>query len=1031
MKLSTSLFICLVAAIPALAQQTHLKVEQNAVKVVNAELVLGNATSGVNGYLYNSGNGNTIFTDAMHTRLNLGLENVRLITTWAAVTINSSDRFVLSSANGSSQGAITYTLPAANTVNPGHVITVGDASGTPGGGILVAPAGSDKINGASSATTPFIQPYFQARFVSDGSNNWYYTSGGAGGSYLQNTANLADVQSIDSARVHLNTEGFIYLGSYVNSYQIKPTDRAVFATGIISGVKTYYTLPSANSVNKGYRIVVGDAGSDISSVNGIIINAYPGDSVDGALSTPEFKTKYFQVEFVSDGVHNWQYDQNILPYTGATQDFVTTHRIRSSTSIFSDFEVETPTIYVGYPLNVIYSSLNHDGITAYSNFILGSINNVPRGFTYNYSTGDITYGSVQRYSHANYANTDSGWYYTIVGGVGLLRKLPSVGSVGNADSLGHQPASYYAVSSAVPIASNPSGVIGLTAINGSAFTYMRSDATPALDQSIQPLWTNAHTFSNYVNLLKNARFTHYNTTDTNTNYEKVMGLWQSNVYTLGTYYGGSGTTGRSFRIGIATVAGATSLSSGDRSININLVTTSTAGIYDFAPSTSGTGSIMTIQGQGLASSNTQSWVSIQPTISQSGTAGYTGLLISPFESTLGTGSRLLINAGRSSAASGGGTYTPAFQVSATGKAAVGGTASASVLSLYGNGSVIPAWGTNGSQLNIQAGTFTDNSTAAGATVSGITAINSFGTPTISATNATAGSPVTYTIAANLYIAGAPAAGSNVSIANAHALYVASGQSSFNGTVSVTSGTLGTTTGSANANFIAQGGTGTNNATDSKVLFGGASTVGWRAILNGNTSSVQSAGVSYANLVIGSSPITTATSGSHAVIANQVINPVGTVTVQGTATVGETSTLYVNGAATAGTNNYALHVAGSSAVSKIDGAVTVNNGITVSGGTTKLSTGMIMNRTPVSDANYSILTTDYIIAYTALTGARSVTLPSTGIAAGQEFIIKDESGSAVTNNITVIGTIDGGANKILNTAYGTIRLYYNGSAWFTY
>jgi hypothetical protein len=42
---------------------------------------------------------------------------------------------------------------------------------------------------------------------------------------------------------------------------------------------------------------------------------------------------------------------------------------------------------------------------------------------------------------------------------------------------------------------NPSATIGLSATNGSATTYMRSDAAPALSQAITPTWTQAHTFS--------------------------------------------------------------------------------------------------------------------------------------------------------------------------------------------------------------------------------------------------------------------------------------------------------------------------------------------------------------------------------------------------------------------------------------------------------------------------------------------------------------------------------------------------------
>lgn len=44
-------------------------------------------------------------------------------------------------------------------------------------------------------------------------------------------------------------------------------------------------------------------------------------------------------------------------------------------------------------------------------------------------------------------------------------------------------------------AANPTASLGLTAVNGSATSYMRSDAAPALDQSIAPTWTGQHTFA--------------------------------------------------------------------------------------------------------------------------------------------------------------------------------------------------------------------------------------------------------------------------------------------------------------------------------------------------------------------------------------------------------------------------------------------------------------------------------------------------------------------------------------------------------
>lgn len=49
--------------------------------------------------------------------------------------------------------------------------------------------------------------------------------------------------------------------------------------------------------------------------------------------------------------------------------------------------------------------------------------------------------------------------------------------------------------SSIPIAANPSATVGLTASNGVATTFMRSDAAPAMSQAITPTWTGRHTFT--------------------------------------------------------------------------------------------------------------------------------------------------------------------------------------------------------------------------------------------------------------------------------------------------------------------------------------------------------------------------------------------------------------------------------------------------------------------------------------------------------------------------------------------------------
>lgn len=83
-------------------------------------------------------------------------------------------------------------------------------------------------------------------------------------------------------------------------------------------------------------------------------------------------------------------------------------------------------------------------------------------------------------------------------------------------------------------------------------------------------------------------------------------------------------------------------------------------------------------------------------------------------------------------------------------------------------------------------------------------------------------------------------------------------------------------------------------------------------------------------------------------------------------------------------------------------------------------------------NYSLLSQDEVILCNAA-GAISVTLPAaTGGVIGKLITVKDTSGNASTNAITVSGaqTIDGAASKTINSNYGVLRLISDGANWFT-
>jgi major tropism determinant Mtd-like protein len=115
---------------------------------------------------------------------------------------------------------------------------------------------------------------------------------------------------------------------------------------------------------------------------------------------------------------------------------------------------------------------------------------------------------------------------------------------------------------------------------------------------------------------------------------------------------------------------------------------------------------------------------------------------------------------------------------------------------------------------------------------------------------------------------------------------------------------------------------------------------------------------------------------------------------------------------------------------------VNDGSTAGGWAAAKLTEVITNtRTAVSDAAYTVLATDRIVAYTALTSTRVVTLPaSTAYPTGTRLLIVDETGNcSVTKTLTVTpngtDTIDGAASAVVNVAYGYIGLESNeAGAW---
>lgn len=308
---------------------------------------------------------------------------------------------------------------------------------------------------------------------------------------------------------------------------------------------------------------------------------------------------------------------------------------------------------------------------------------------------------------------------------------------------------------------------------------------------------------------------HYNTTDEITNYERVRQFWSGNIYSISVQNGGTGVA-RSLRI----IGGSTrTLQIGDGG---------TLGFFNFSGGTGAAGNtIMTMNGVFSASSGINSGYCYLQTINQSGTAGYKAIWVSPFHQATGSGTKFLLDLGTNSAADGGGTHTSLFSVSSTGIVTMGSSATVagtfSVGTSVGSSIMYATFAsdngtTNGNTTQSEllfggASTvygrifergnvnFTPAANASyGSHIIGTQAVTIAASGThsvfsnfeINPISITAGAGV-LTTSATLYVNGAATGATNN-----YSLFVSGGESRFQGTVSLSSGTnlvFGTGTGS--------------------------------------------------------------------------------------------------------------------------------------------------------------------------------------------------------------------------------------------
>jgi hypothetical protein len=124
-------------------------------------------------------------------------------------------------------------------------------------------------------------------------------------------------------------------------------------------------------------------------------------------------------------------------------------------------------------------------------------------------------------------------------------------------------------------------------------------------------------------------------------------------------------------------------------------------------------------------------------------------------------------------------------------------------------------------------------------------------------------------------------------------------------------------------------------------------------------------------------------------------------------------------------------AGEMVVDTTNNRLVVQDGSTAGGWPTAVA-----SRVAVNDANYTLSSPYSIVAYTAISAARTVSLPATtSYASGQRLLVIDESGAcSSTKTITLAPNgsdkIDGASAAIISQPYGYIEIESNGSGKWT-
>ena len=212
------------------------------------------------------------------------------------------------------------------------------------------------------------------------------------------------------------------------------------------------------------------------------------------------------------------------------------------------------------------------------------------------------------------------------------------------------------------------------------------------------------------------------------------------------------------------------------------------------------------------------------------------------------------------------------------------------------------------------------------------------------------------------------------------------------------GAINNNSGSTSANINIPSQNSNSSVTTAGLLFGGATGVAFRGEIGGGstTSSAPTANFNYASFIVPTQTNATASTGTHPWFSSLVVNP--TSVGSGTATVTNSATLYVNGAGSAATNNYAIYVPNGAIYTGTGGVNSAATQTTVSASTS----GTVVYSQPFQGSSYK-----KVIAYCNVTlGTASYTFPTAFTNTPVVLTTNGVASSVVTALTTTAMTITG-------------------------